>query len=136
MEMSVLDFILAVATLVSGGGWWVSRQSYLRDMNGKATQSEAQGWEAMQNVYQQAIKDLRDSIEDIRSDRNRIRDKYNKLQGERDTLIEEINKLKNEVSQLRDEVTDNKKKLEAMENLSCASAFSCEKHQKIKTTKN
>ena len=77
-----MEFLLAFATLILGTGWLFTYRAYKRKANGEATQVEAEGWKAQQDVYQQTIEDLKESCEYIKQDRNLLREENTALRAE------------------------------------------------------
>ena len=84
-----MEFVLAVLTLIFGGGWMFTYHAYKRKNEGEATQSEANGWAAMQSLYEKTIADFDKYGEDMRKERevlkteNReLRERYKKTDDE------------------------------------------------------
>lgn len=117
--MGWMEFLLAVATLVLGTGWLFTYRAYRRKANGEATQSEADGWKAMQDVYQQTIADLQSYIEDIRKDRNHLREDRDKYRLENEEMREKINKLDDEILELKKDLARQGRKIEALTPFLC-----------------
>lgn len=120
--MGWMDFILAVATLIMGGGWIFTYHAYKRKNEGEATQAEADGWKAQQDVYQQTINDLKESCAYIRNDRNLLRDENKQLRDENNRLREKFNELETQINELRKELAKQERKLECVLPFTCALA--------------
>ena len=117
--MGWMEFVLAIATLVLGTGWLFTYRAYKRKANGEATQSEAEGWKAMQDVYQQTIADLKAYAEDVRKDRNHLREDRDKYREENEEMREKINKLDEEISDLKKNLARQGRKIEALTPFLC-----------------
>lgn len=117
--MGWMEFLLSVATLVLGTGWLFTYRAYKRKANGEATQSEAEGWKAMQDVYQQTIADLKAYVEDVRNDRNHLREDRDKYREENEEMREKINKLDEEISDLKKDLARQGRKIEALTPFLC-----------------
>ena len=77
--MEWLEFILAIVTLIAGGGWFVTYKAYKKGQMGEATEKEAEGWLKQQELYQRTIDDLKESCEYIKQDRNLLREENDRL---------------------------------------------------------
>lgn len=117
-----MDFLLAIATLVMGGGWIFTYRAYRRKNEGEATQAEADGWAKQQDVYQQTIEDLKQSCEYIRGDRNLLREENNKLREENNHLREKYNELEQQIIDLRNAIARQGRKLEIVLPFACGVA--------------
>lgn len=117
--MGWMEFILAIATLVLGTGWLFTYRAYKRKANGEAAQSEAEGWKAMQDVYQQTIADLKAYAEDVRKDRNHLLEDRDKYREENEEMREKINKLDEEISDLKKDLARQGRKIEALTPFLC-----------------
>lgn len=129
--MGWMDFTLAIATLIMGGGWIFTYRAYKRKNEGEATQAEADGWKAQQDVYQQTINDLKESCAYIRNDRNLLRDENKELRAENNRLREKFNDLENQINDLRKELAKQERKLECVLPFTCAVA-GCQKRTHVK----
>lgn len=128
--MGWLEFILALITLVSTGGWFVAYRAYKRKANGEATQSEADGWKAMQDVYQQTIKDLNTYCEDIREDRNLLRNENEELRKENTRLREKYIELENQIIELKRELARQGRRLESIIPFACG-VVGCQNRKQV-----
>lgn len=120
--MSWLEFILAIVTLGATGGWFVTYRAFKRKSNGEATQAEAEGWKAQQDVYQQTIEDLKQSCAYIKEDRNLLREENQTLRNENNELREKYNSLESQISELRKELARQGRKLETILPFACGLA--------------
>jgi len=124
--MNAQDFILQIVmpliTIVTGGGWFVTYKAYKRKNEGEATQAEADGWKAQQDVYQQTITDLKGTCAYIKEDRNLLREENRKLREENNELREKYNAMENQIIDLRKQVAKLGRKLEGVLPFTCAVA--------------
>lgn len=110
-----MEFTLAIASLVMGGGWLFTYRAFKRKNDGEAAQAEADGWKAQQDVYQQTIADLKESCEYIRQDRNLLREENRKLLLENSHLREKINDMERQISELKEAIARQGRKIEALD---------------------
>ena len=101
--MGWMDFILAAATTIMGGGWIFTYRAYKRKNDGEAAQAEADGWKSQQDVYQQTIEDLKASCAYIKEDRNLLREENKQLLGENKQLREKYNDLERQILDMKSE---------------------------------
>ena len=120
--MGLLEFILAVLTLIAGGGWFVTYKATKRKATGEAQQIEADAWKGMQDVYQQTIDDLNHICNDIREDRNKLREENNELREENSKLREKYIDLENQIIELKREIARQGRKLESIIPFACGVA--------------
>lgn len=120
--MGWMEFVLGVLTLVLGTGWLFTYRSYRRKAKGEAAQSEAEGWKAMQDVYEETIDDLKQSCEYIRNDRNLLREENTKLREENNMLRDKYNELEQQIIELRKELARQGRKLESVIPFACGVA--------------
>lgn len=87
--METYSLINTIVTIILGGGWFLHWRATKRKANGEATQSEAEGWSAMQRLYQKTIEDFTNDSEAMRTERKvlkqenaEMRERYNKLDDE------------------------------------------------------
>lgn len=111
-DMGWIETILSLLTLLAGGGWFVTYRAYKRKSDGEATQAEADGWKAQQDVYQQTIEDLKQSCAYIRDDRNLLREENKKLRDENNQLREKYNELEQQIIDLRKDLARQERKIE------------------------
>lgn len=101
--------MLALLTLVFGGGWFV----YYRANKMKAY---GEAWESQQRVYQNTIADLEKSCEFIRNDRDLLRKENAELRKENIELRNKINKLENTILEIRKEMARQGRRIESLTN--------------------
>ena len=111
--MDILTFITSILTLVCGGGWFIYYRANKRKANGEASQAEAEGWKAMQDLYQQTIEDFKVYSEDMRTERSVLKKENNEMR-------ERYKKLDDEIIQLRRLLSRQGRKIDAMSPLLCA----------------
>lgn len=139
--MDWINVVLSIMTLVAGGGWFVCYRAYKKRNEGEATQAEAGGWAAQQDVYQQTVADLRQSCDYIKEERDRMRDENRELREENSELRakhhdheELIMKLRKEYTQqiidLRKEISRLGRKLESIIPFACGVA-ACQRRTRV-----
>ena len=101
--MEWLEFILAIVTLIAGGGWFVTYKAYKKGQMGEAIEKEAEGWLKQQELYQRTIDDLKESCEYIKQDRNLLREENDRLRKENNELREKINTMDDQIFELKKE---------------------------------
>ena len=123
MEFSWYSIITTVLTIVAGGGWFVYYKANKRKANGEATQTEAEGWKSVQDMYQQMIADMKEYNEGVKADR--------------DNLFKENNELRKMMSAISTEMEDLKRtqarqgrQLESMRPLMCGD-LKCKNRKKV-----
>lgn len=115
--MEIYGIITTVLTLVLGGGWFINWRASRREKDGQATQSEAEGWKAMQDLYQQTIADFKVYSEDMRQERSL-------LKKENSEIYDKYKKLEDVIMMLKKKVSRNERKLDAISPFLC-SVFGC-----------
>lgn len=128
--MDWINYVISAMTLIASGGWFVTYRAYKRKQDGEATQAEADGWEKMQNVYQQTIDDLNNVCDKIRKDRDMLMEENIVLREENRKLHEKYNNIENQVIDLRRDMARMGRKLEVMLPFSCAVA-GCTNRKKV-----
>lgn len=128
--MEWLGFILAIVTLIAGGGWFVTYKAYKRKQMGEATQSEAEGWKSIQDVYQQTIEDLKQYTEDIRSDRNHLKEDRDNLRKENNEIRAKYLLMEDQILSLRKDLSRMGRRLEILFPFTCGVA-GCLKRKKV-----
>lgn len=121
--MDIYSFINTIVTLFLGGGWFIYYRANKRKANGEASQAEAEGWKAMQDLYQQTIEDFKVYSEDMRTERG-------VLKKENMEMRDKYKKLDDEIIQLRRLLSRQGRRIDAMSPLLC-SVVGCPKRQKI-----
>ncbi len=107
--MGWMEFSLAIATLVFGGGWFV----YYRANKMKAY---GEAWESQQRVYQNTISDLEKSCEFIRNDRDLLRKENEELRKENKELRDKINNLEGVILEIRKDMARQGRRIESLTN--------------------
>lgn len=118
-----MEFVLGIVTVVLGTGWLFTYRAYRKKANGEATQSEAEGWKAVQDVYQETIEKMKEYNNDVRTDR--------------DNLFKENIELRQTISSISSEVEDLKRtqarqgrQLEIMRPFMCGD-MKCKNRKKV-----
>ena len=120
--MGWTDLLLSIATLVMGGGWVFTYRAYKREADGRATQSEAEGWAKMQEVYQKHIEDISEITDKVREERDIEIERNEKLRHEYDEMRAKYNELENQILDLRKELNRQGRKLEVILPFTCSVA--------------
>ena len=123
MDMEIYNIINTLVTVFLGGGWFLHWRATKRKANGEATQSEAEGWKAMQDLYQQTIEDFKVYSEDMRTERG-------VLKNENAEMRERYNKLDDEIIQLKRRLSRQGRKIDALSPFLC-SVVGCLKRKKV-----
>lgn len=108
MFYEYLSIVTSVLTLICGGGWFVFYRANKRIKEGEAFKTE-------QEVYQETIKDLKESCDYIKTDRNLLREENTQLRQENNELRKTVNELQDMVLGLKNEVSRLGRKVAAME---------------------
>ena len=111
--MGWMEFVLGLLTLILGTGWLFTYRAYRRKADGEATQSEAEGWKAMQDLYQQTIEDFKVYSEDMRKERTALKQENNDMR-------EKYKKLDDEILLLKKQLSRQGRKLEALSPFLCS----------------
>lgn len=111
--MGWMEFVLGLLTLILGTGWLFTYRAYRRKADGEATQSEAEGWKAMQDLYQQTIEDFKVYSEDMRKERTALKNENNDMR-------EKYKKLDDEILLLKKQLSRQGRKLEALSPFLCS----------------
>ena len=109
LVMGWMEFALAIATLVFGGGWFV----YYRANKMKAY---GEAWESQQRVYQNTIADLEKSCEFIRNDRDLLRKENEELRKENRELRDKIKHLEGLILDIRRDMARQGRRIESLTN--------------------
>lgn len=110
--MDVYSIINTIVTIILGGGWFIHWRAGKRKANGEAAQSEAEGWKAMQDLYQQTINDFKVYSEDMRTERTALKDENNEMR-------EKYKKVEEEILMLKKQLSRQGRKLEAISPFLC-----------------
>ena len=121
--VEIYSVFTSILTIVCGGGWFIFYRANKRKANGEASQAEAEGWKAMQDLYQQTIADFKEYSEDMRTERQ-------VLKKENSDMYDKYKKLDEELIQLRRLVSRQGRKIDAMSPMLC-SVMNCSKRQKV-----
>lgn len=96
--MDVYSIINTIVTIILGGGWFIHWRAGKRKANAEASQSEAEGWKAMQDLYQQTINDFKVYSEDMRNERTALKKENSEMRDKYKQVEEEILSLKRQLS--------------------------------------
>ena len=98
---SLTEILLSVITAISAGGWWISWKSARRKASGEATQSEAEGWAKMQEVYQEHIKDMAEITQKVRDERDHERERKQQIRHEFEEMRDKYIELERQILDMR-----------------------------------
>jgi phosphomannomutase len=116
METSeILNWILGVLTMVAGGGWFVNWKA-------KATQEEAAGWKAMQEVYEKHFEDMQLITDNVREDRNNLLDDKKNLYNENQELRKKYIDTETQIMELKRDIARLGRRLEVVLPFTCGVA--------------
>lgn len=120
-NMDISAIILAIIGFLSGSGgaWWLTTKALRRKANGEATQTEADGWKSMQDVYQQTISDIKSYCDDIRQERDKIIEEKNTLRKENESLLKKLNEFGEQILDLKEKVARQGRQIEAIRPFVC-----------------
>lgn len=121
--MDIYSIINTIVTVFLGGGWFIYYKANKRKANGEAQQQEAEGWKAMQDLYQQTIADFKGYSEDMRTERTVLKNENNEMR-------EKYKKLDEEIAQLKRLLSRQGRKIDAMVPMLCG-VIDCPKRQKV-----
>lgn len=113
MDMDIYSIINTLVTIFLGGGWFIYYRANKRKAEGEATQSEANGWKGMQELYQKTIEDFKVYSEDMRVERG-------VLKKENTELYERYKKLDDEIIQLKRRLSRQGRKIDALSPFLCS----------------
>lgn len=128
--MEWANYLLSVATLIMGGGWIFTYRAYKKKNEGEATQAEAGGWKAQQDVYQGIIDDMKNYCENIKQSRDYLGAENKKLVEENIMLRKRYNELEDEIQKLKKEIARQGRKIESIYPFACATAM-CSNRKKV-----
>ena len=120
--MDIYGIISTITTIILGGGWFVYYKANRRIKEGEAAQSEAEGWKAMQDLYQQTIADFKTYSEDMRTERG-------VLKHENFEMREKYKQLEDEILALKKQLSRQGRKLEALSPFLC-SVIGCKERRR------
>lgn len=117
---------------VLGGGvtWFFTIRAMRRKANGEATLSEADGWKAMQDVYQQTIADLKTYCAEIKKDRDALREENAELRKSNLKWHERYNEIGEEILELKKQLARQGRQIGALRPFTCAIA-GCTKRTEV-----
>lgn len=96
--MDLYGIITTITTIIASGGWFVFYRANKRKANGVAIQAEAEGWNAMQVLYQKTIEDFKVYSEDMRVERGVLKKENAEMRERYKRLDDEIILLKRRLS--------------------------------------
>lgn len=141
--MDWFNVLLSILGIIFGGGvtWLFTVNSMKKKADGEATQSQAEGWKAQQDVYQQTIEDLKQSCEYIKNDRNLLREENatlraaneewrNKYRELEEQFVEFKKQQVDEMNKMRAELARQGRKLEGVLPFTCGLA-GCAKRTRV-----
>lgn len=118
-KIEVLNWILGLLTLVASGGWFINYKANKRKSDAEATQQEANGWKAMQEVYEKHFEDMKAITDSVRSDRDHLREDKELLRKENLDWKDRYDKMEDQIRELKREVARLGRKLGIVLPFSC-----------------
>lgn len=129
MELiEVLNWLLGLLTVIAGGGWFINWKANKRKSDAEATHEEADGWKAMQDLYQHTIEDFKVYSEDMRTERTILKKENSEMREKFKGYDEEIIELKRQLAR-------QGRKIEAITPFLC-SVVGCLNRKKVTLTDN
>lgn len=101
-------------TMILGGGWFVHYRANKRKAAGEAVQSEADGWKAQQEVYQETIANQKKYYDCLKEDFNAIIEENTQLRKENNELRKKVYDLENVVLNLKKELSRLGRRVDAL----------------------
>ena len=135
MEMNVFDVITTVATIILGGGWFIYYRANKRKANGEATQSEAEGWRSMQEVYQKTIEDMKIINEDARQDRDHFKESRNALRAENEEMRKKYKEMEEQIMQQKKDIARLGRRIDGITPFLCG-VVGCQRRKKVDISDN
>lgn len=131
MELNeTLNMILGFLTLVASGGWFVNWRATRRRSDAEATQQEAVGWKAMQEVYEKHFEDMQLITDSVREDRDRLKEDKDMLYKENREWRGRYTDMENQIMNLKHDMARISRRLEMVLPLTCG-VVKCSKRQII-----
>lgn len=135
MEMNVFDVITTMATIILGGGWFIYYRANKRKANGEATQSEAEGWRSMQEVYQKTIEDMKIINEDARQDRDHFKESRNALRAENEEMRKKYKEVEEQIMQQKKDIARLGRRIDGIAPFLCG-VVGCQRRKKVDISDN
>ena len=98
--MEVLNWLLGLLTIIAGGGWFINWKANRRKSEGEASQAEADGWKAQQDVYQQTIADMEKFNDMYRKYNATLIEENSELRSKYNSVMETLDRQQREISRL------------------------------------
>ena len=124
--MEIYSIINTLVTIFLGGGWFIYYRANKRKADAQATHEEADGWKAMQDLYQQTIEDFKVYSEDMRAERTVLKKENSEMREKFKAYDEEMIVLKRQLDR-------QERKIEAITPFLCSVA-GCMKRKKFSIT--
>lgn len=123
MEWSeILNMMLGLLTLIAGGGWFVNWRATRRRSDAEATQEEAAGWKAMQEVYEKHFEDMQLIIDSVREDRDNLREDKKLLHKENQEWRTKYMNMEKQILDLKRDIARLGRRLEIVLPFTCGVA--------------
>lgn len=128
--MDIYGSIVTLVTIILGGGWFIYYKANKRKANGEATQSEADGWKSMQEVYQKTIEDMKIINEDARNDRDHFKESRNALRAENEEMRKKSKEMEDQIMQLKRDIARLGRRIDGVTPFLCG-VVGCQKRKKV-----
>ena len=136
MERSeILNMMLGLLTLIAGGGWFVNWRATRRRSDAEATQEEAAGWKAMQEVYEKHFEDMQLITDSVREDRDNLREDKKLLYKENQEWRTKYMDMEKQILDLKRDIARLGRRLEIVLPFTCGVA-GCVKRKMVELQEN
>ena len=136
MELNeTLNLFLGILTVIAGGGWFVNWRATRRRSDAEATQQEAVGWKAMQEVYEKHFEDMQLITDSVREDRDRLYKDKESLYKENREWKTKYEAMENQIMDLKRDIARLGRRLEVVLPFTCGVA-GCTKRKIVELTEN
>ena len=134
-KFEVLNWILGLLTMIASGGWFINYRANKRKSEGEATQQEAAGWRAMQEVYEKHFEDMKAITDSVRSDRDHLREDKELLRVENREWKKKYDNMEEQIRELKRSMARLGRKLEIVLPFSCSIA-GCPNRRQVEVQDN
>ena len=99
-SMDWLSLITTLATMITGGGWFIYYRANKRKANGEAMQTEAEANKLAQEYYNKTLEDANNTIQEVRSERDHYKEDRNALRKENEEMFQKYSELQEKVNNM------------------------------------
>lgn len=123
--MNWFDVLLSLLGIIFGGG-----VTWLFTVNSMRKKADAEAMAAVQDVYQQAIEDMKGYSDDIRRDRDELRGERNELRKENEEMRKKYVEMEDTINDLKNAIAEQGRKIALLSPFLCGIA-GCLKRKKV-----